>query len=120
MPDSGWDVLSGLGVVILVLVVISIVVVLVLAIVMIRRHRKVHQPGVPVSAKVSYYGSIAYAVLPIDLLPDPILVDDIGVLAAALVYVGHVLKRVGRKRGRESSAPPSAGGSASRGAGSDE
>ena len=100
MPEPSWDVLSALGVVALVLVVVSAVVVLVLAITMIRRHRKVHQPGVPVSAKVSYYGSIAYAVLPIDLLPDPILVDDIGVLAAALLYVGRVLKRVSRTRSR--------------------
>lgn len=98
MPDSGWDVLSALGVLALVLVVVSAVVALVLVIAMIRRHRKVHQPGVPVSAKVSYYGSIAYTLFPIDLLPDPILVDDIGVLAAALVYVGHVLKRGSRKR----------------------
>jgi uncharacterized membrane protein YkvA (DUF1232 family) len=98
MPEPGWDVLSALGVVALVVVVVSAVVVLVLAITMIRRHRKVHQPGVPVSAKVSYYGSIAYAVFPIDLLPDPILLDDIGVLAGALVYVGSVLKRAGRKR----------------------
>jgi uncharacterized membrane protein YkvA (DUF1232 family) len=100
MPDSDWDVLSALGVVALVLVVVSAVVVLVLVITMIRRHRKVHQPGVPVSAKVSYYGSIVYAVLPIDLLPDPVLVDDIGVLAGALLYIGHVLKRVSRKRGQ--------------------
>ena len=49
------------------------------------------------SAKVSYYGSIIYAVSPVDLLPDPILVDDIGVLATALVYVGSVLKKVDRK-----------------------
>jgi uncharacterized membrane protein YkvA (DUF1232 family) len=98
MPEPGWDVLSTLGVLALIVVVISALVVLVLAITMVRRHRKVHQPGVPVSAKVSYYGSIAYAVLPIDLLPDPILVDDIGVLATALVYVGHVLKRVSRKK----------------------
>lgn len=98
MPETGWDVLSALGVVALVLVAASAVVVLVLVIALVRRHRKVHQPGVPVSAKVSYYGSIVYAVLPTDLLPDPILVDDIGVLAAALVYVGHVLKRVSPKR----------------------
>lgn len=97
MQVPGWDVLSTLGVIAMILLVISALVVLVLAITMIRRHRKVHQPGVPVSAKVSYYGSIAYAVLPIDLLPDPILVDDIGVLATALVYVGSVVKRVGRK-----------------------
>lgn len=96
MPEPGWDVLSTLGVVALVLVVVSAAVVLVLAITMIRRHRKVHQPGVPVSAKISYYGSIFYTLVPIDVLPDPILIDDIGVLAAALLYIGRVLKR--RKR----------------------
>jgi uncharacterized membrane protein YkvA (DUF1232 family) len=105
MPDSGWDVVAALGVVALVLVAVSAVVVLVLAIVMVRRHRKVHQPGVPVSAKVSYWGSIVYALFPLDLLPDPILVDDIGVLAAALVYVGHVLRRVSRKRTGVGGAP---------------
>jgi hypothetical protein len=46
MPAWGWDVLSALGVVAVVLVVVSAVVVLVLVITMIRRHRKVHQPGV--------------------------------------------------------------------------
>jgi uncharacterized membrane protein YkvA (DUF1232 family) len=107
MPDSGWDVLSALGVVAVVLVVVSAVVVLVLAITMVRRHRKVHQPGVPVSAKVSYWGSIVYALVPLDLLPDPILVDDIGVLAAALVYVGHVLRRVSRTRAGVGGSPGS-------------
>ena len=107
MPDWSGDLLSALGVAAVVLVVVSAVVVLVLAITMVRRHRKVHQPGVPVSAKVSYYGSIVYALLPLDLLPDPVLVDDIGVLAAALVYVGHVVRKVGRKRtGVVESRPP--------------
>jgi uncharacterized membrane protein YkvA (DUF1232 family) len=98
MPEPGWDVLSTLGALALIVVVVTALVVLVLAILMVRRHRKVHQPGVPVSAKVSYYGSIAYAVLPTDLLPDPIFVDDIGVLATALLYVGHALKRVSRRK----------------------
>jgi uncharacterized membrane protein YkvA (DUF1232 family) len=109
LPDSGWDVLSALGVVTLVLIVVSAAVMLVLVITMIRRHRKVHQPGVPVSAKVSYYGSIVYALFPLDLLPDPILVDDIGVLAAALLYVGHMLKGVSRKRQTGMSAEPTQG-----------
>ncbi|MCE7010965.1 DUF1232 domain-containing protein [Kibdelosporangium philippinense] len=98
MPDAGWDVLSALGVVALVVVIVSALVVLGLAIAMIRRHRKVHQPDVPVSAKISYYGSIIYALSPIDALPDPVLIDDIGVLAAAVLYVGRVLKKVTRKR----------------------
>lgn len=96
MPE--WDVLPALGIVALILVVVSALVALVLVILLIRRHRKVHQPGVPVSAKVSYYGSLVYAVFPIDLLPDPILVDDIGVLTAAVLYIGHVLKVVRRKQ----------------------
>jgi uncharacterized membrane protein YkvA (DUF1232 family) len=98
VPGSGWDGWSTLGTVALVLVALTAVVVVVLLVVLVRRHRKVHQPGVPVSAKVAYYGSIVYALLPLDVLPDPILVDDIGVLTAALVYVGRVLSKTNRKR----------------------
>jgi uncharacterized membrane protein YkvA (DUF1232 family) len=97
MPESNWDVLGALGVAALVLVAVTAVVLLVLVIAMVRRHRKVHRPGVPVSAKVSYWGSIVYTLVPLDLLPDPVLVDDIGVLATALVYVGHVLKKADRR-----------------------
>jgi hypothetical protein len=37
--------------------------------------------------KVAFYGALLYAVFPIDILPDPIYLDDMAVLGAALAYL---------------------------------
>lgn len=100
MPDLGWGMLATLGVVALLLFILSCVIVLVLIVKTVRNHKQVHQPGMPVSAKVSYYGSLVYAIFPFDLLPDPILADDIAILIGSLLYVGHVAKKVRRSLAR--------------------
>ena len=94
MPDLGWGVLTTLGVFAALVLLVTCAIVLTLAVKIIKKHKLVHQPGMPVSAKVSYYGSIIYTLFPIDLLPDPILLDDIGVLAAALMHIGHTAKKI--------------------------
>lgn len=43
--------------------------------------------------KVAFYGALAYTVLPVDLLPDPIYLDDMGVLAGALLYLTRLVHR---------------------------
>jgi uncharacterized membrane protein YkvA (DUF1232 family) len=45
-----------------------------------------------VDGKVAFYGALAYTIFPVDLLPDPIYLDDIGVLAAALFYLTRLLR----------------------------
>jgi hypothetical protein len=45
--------------------------------------------------KVAFYGSLLYTFFPIDILPDPIYLDDMVVLGGALVY----LTKLARKRG---------------------
>ncbi|MEU1842350.1 YkvA family protein [Micromonospora sediminicola] len=40
--------------------------------------------------KVAFYGALIYTILPVDLLPDPIYLDDMGVLAGALFYLGRL------------------------------
>lgn len=45
-----------------------------------------------IDGKVAFYGALAYTIFPIDLLPDPIYLDDIGVLAAALFYLTKSLR----------------------------
>jgi uncharacterized membrane protein YkvA (DUF1232 family) len=77
--------------------VVTAVVVVVLVVTLVRKHRQVNRPETPLPVKLSYYASIAYAVFPVDLLPDPLLIDDIGVLAAALVYVSRALRRLRAK-----------------------
>jgi hypothetical protein len=45
--------------------------------------------------KIAFYGSLLYTVFPLDLLPDPIYLDDMAVLGTALIY----LTKLVRKRG---------------------
>lgn len=45
-----------------------------------------------IDEKVAFYGALAYMIFPVDLLPDPIYLDDIGVLAAALFYLTRSLR----------------------------
>ena len=51
-----------------------------------------------IDGKIAFYGALAYTIFPIDLLPDPIYLDDIGVLAAALFYLNASLRE---KQGRK-------------------
>ncbi|MFF5227494.1 DUF1232 domain-containing protein [Dactylosporangium sp. NPDC000521] len=37
--------------------------------------------------KFAFWGALIYTVSPVDLLPDPIYLDDVGVLGAALIYL---------------------------------
>jgi hypothetical protein len=48
--------------------------------------------------KVAFYGSLLYTFFPVDLLPDPIYLDDMGILAAALIYLTNLVRR--RRAGR--------------------
>jgi hypothetical protein len=56
-------------------------------------------------AKVAFYGAIIYTILPVDLIPDPIYLDDMGVLGGALFYLG----RLAVKRRLEHEAARAAG-----------
>jgi 4-amino-4-deoxy-L-arabinose transferase-like glycosyltransferase len=54
--------------------------------------------------KVAFYGALIYTVFPIDVLPDPIYLDDMGMLAAALLYLTHLV------RGQRAAQPAPRGG----------
>jgi len=43
--------------------------------------------------RIAFWGALIYTILPIDLLPDPIYLDDMGVLTAALLYLTHLLRK---------------------------
>ncbi|MBT2445442.1 DUF1232 domain-containing protein [Streptomyces sp. ISL-36] len=40
--------------------------------------------GVPLRSKALFWAAVVYTVSPIDLIPDPVYLDDIGVLLVAL------------------------------------
>ncbi|MET9800410.1 DUF1232 domain-containing protein [Streptomyces sp. NPDC006368] len=46
--------------------------------------RGLRSAGVPLENKTLFWGAVIYALCPVDLLPDPIFLDDIGLLLVAL------------------------------------
>ncbi|MFH8609904.1 hypothetical protein ACH4D5_20720 [Streptomyces sp. NPDC018029] len=67
-----------------VLVAATLAVAVVLLVRLVRTRRALRRAGLPVERQWVFWGAVAYLVLPTDLLPDPVLLDDIGVLVLAL------------------------------------
>ncbi|MCQ8774323.1 YkvA family protein [Streptomyces telluris] len=55
-----------------------------LAVRLFRARRLLQQAGAPEGSKMVFWGALLYLVSPIDLIPDPVYLDDIGVLLLAL------------------------------------
>ncbi|MGC5017001.1 DUF1232 domain-containing protein [Micromonospora sp. DT47] len=78
-----------------------------LAIRVVRTRRLLGALGV--SGKVAFYGALIYTILPVDLLPDPIYLDDMGVLAGALFFLTrlvHQRRTAARRLPGQPDTPP--------------
>jgi hypothetical protein len=51
---------------------------------LVRTRRQLRRAGLPTGPRRVFWGAVLYLVLPTDLLPDPVYLDDIGVLLLAL------------------------------------
>jgi uncharacterized membrane protein YkvA (DUF1232 family) len=51
---------------------------------LVRTRRELRRAGLPTGPRWIFWGALLYFVLPTDLLPDPVYLDDIGVLLLAL------------------------------------
>ncbi|MET8445989.1 YkvA family protein [Streptomyces sp. NPDC005209] len=51
---------------------------------LVRARRTLRRAGLPTGPRWVFWGAVLYLVLPTDLLPDPVYLDDIGVLLIAL------------------------------------
>ncbi|MFF5176546.1 hypothetical protein ACFY2Q_00765 [Micromonospora sp. NPDC000316] len=49
--------------------------------------------GLGASGNVVFYGALIYAIFPVDVLPDPIYLDDMGILAGALIYLTRLVHK---------------------------
>ncbi|MEU6975055.1 MULTISPECIES: YkvA family protein [unclassified Streptomyces] len=49
-----------------------------------RARRLLLDAGVPLRSKALFWAAVVYTVSPVDLIPDPVYLDDIGVLLIAL------------------------------------
>jgi uncharacterized membrane protein YkvA (DUF1232 family) len=66
------------------LVLATLVAAIVVLVKLVRARRLLKDAGLPRSGKVTFWAAVAYLICPVDLLPDPIYLDDIGVLLLAL------------------------------------
>jgi hypothetical protein len=88
MSEQAWTVLIVVGIVV---ALASLVGAVILAVRLWRTRALLTNLGA--GGKVAFYGALAYTVLPLDVLPDPIYLDDMGALAGALLYLGHLVRR---------------------------
>jgi uncharacterized membrane protein YkvA (DUF1232 family) len=51
---------------------------------LVRARRGLRRAGLPSGPRWLFWGAVVYLVLPTDLLPDPVYLDDVGVLLLAL------------------------------------
>ncbi|MFG3165415.1 YkvA family protein [Streptomyces sp. NPDC048232] len=51
---------------------------------LVRTRRELRRAGLPTGPRWVFWGAVLYLVLPTDLVPDPVYLDDIGVLLLAL------------------------------------
>ncbi|MFD6417113.1 YkvA family protein [Streptomyces sp. NPDC060194] len=80
---------------------------------LLRTRTALREAGIPVSNKLAFWGALVYTVSPVDLLPDPVYLDDIGVLLLALRSL-HSAADAARTRARGTAADRSAVGGDSR------
>ncbi|MBT2396751.1 YkvA family protein [Streptomyces sp. ISL-100] len=69
------------------LVVATLAVAVFVLVRLVRARRSVRAAGVPEDRPWVFWAAVAYLVLPTDLMPDPMYLDDIGVLLLALKSV---------------------------------
>ncbi|MCW1098634.1 YkvA family protein [Streptomyces sp. RS2] len=74
---------------------------------LVRTRRDLRRAGLPTGPRWVFWGAVLYLVLPADLLPDPVYLDDIGVLLLALRSArGPIGGRRGPAERRGATGPP--------------
>ncbi|MGC0343520.1 YkvA family protein [Streptomyces sp. SLBN-8D4] len=71
-------------IVVVVLAALALAVAVGLLVRLVRTRRGLRRAGLPTGPRWVFWGALLYFVLPTDLVPDPVYLDDIGVLLLAL------------------------------------
>ncbi|WP_225802524.1 YkvA family protein [Streptomyces sp. NK15101] len=91
MDNTLWLVAA----VVLVLVVAGTAAVLLVRV--FRARRLLLDAGVPLRSKALFWAAVVYTISPVDLIPDPVYLDDIGVLLVALRALHAAAARSGAR-----------------------
>ncbi|TQK42763.1 uncharacterized protein DUF1232 [Streptomyces sp. SLBN-118] len=104
MRTEMWMVVAVLAV----LIAATLVMAGVLLVRLVRARRLLRHAGIPVENKVVFWGALIYLACPVDLLPDPVLLDDIGVLLLALRSLQSAVDSAGARPPALKPRPPRA------------
>jgi uncharacterized membrane protein YkvA (DUF1232 family) len=91
MDERTWFVLAAVAALIM-LVVAGYLLVRVF-----QARRLLVDAGIPLRNKALFWVAVVYTISPVDLLPDPVYLDDIGILLVALQSLRSAARTVGRR-----------------------
>jgi uncharacterized membrane protein YkvA (DUF1232 family) len=77
----------------------------------IRARKLLVDAGIPLRDKALVWAAVVYTVSPVDLLPDPVYLDDVGFLLLALRSLRAAAHAAGAGRGRSAATRTKSGGS---------
>ncbi|MEW2580957.1 YkvA family protein [Streptomyces syringium] len=97
MSSESWALVSLLAVLVTAMAVAAAVV----AVRLFRARRLLRDAGVPENKKIIFWGALLYLVSPVDLVPDPVYLDDIGILLFALRSLHKAAAGAGAGRARD-------------------
>ncbi|MER5949564.1 YkvA family protein [Streptomyces sp. NPDC001904] len=92
MDGNTWLVLAAI------VVLAMVVAAAVLLVRVFKARRLLVDAGIPLRDKALFWTAVIYTISPVDLLPDPIYLDDIGVLMVALKVLHSAAQRAGLER----------------------
>ena len=91
MPELSDGTWTLIGVVIGILAVATLVGAIVLLVKLWKTKKMLSAMGA--GGNVAFWGALIYTVFPVDLLPDPMYLDDMGVATAALIYLTRLYQK---------------------------
>ena len=86
-----------IGVIVVIIGAVTLFLALRLTFKMVAIKRALNQLGA--SGKFAFWGALAYLIFPIDVLPDPIYLDDMAVVGGALFFLTRLLRKQETLRG---------------------
>ncbi|MEU4212404.1 YkvA family protein [Streptomyces sp. NPDC026206] len=101
MSNAWWGVVGVLAV----LAAATVVAAVVVTVRLFRARRLLQDVGVPGNSKVMFWGALLYLLSPVDLVPDPVYLDDIGFLLLALRSLHKAADAAGMARERDERRP---------------
>ncbi|MFE5678784.1 YkvA family protein [Streptomyces erythrochromogenes] len=102
--------MSGLPTLVLIVLAVAVLamltVAIVLAVKLVKISKLLRSEEMPLSNKVAFWASIVYTVSPVDLIPDPVYLDDIGILILAIKLIENTARKLGLLDGSHTDGVP--------------